>query len=94
MISSDPLFSAGEEQVGEHKTVEGPGALSLGINDTADAFGDNTGAFHVSITVARGEEVAKVLQIYSGHLYVRRDGSDRVSALHARRAASTSATSC
>jgi hypothetical protein len=69
--------------VGEHKTVEGPGALSLGINDTADAFGDNTGAFHVSITVARGEEVAKVLQIYSGHLYVRRDGSDRVSALHA-----------
>lgn len=28
-----------------------------------------------------GEEVAKVLRIYSGHLYVRRDGSDRVSAL-------------
>jgi hypothetical protein len=68
--------------VGEHKTVEGPGALSLGINDTADAFGDNSGAFHVTITVAPREEVAKVLRIYSGHLYVRRDGSDRVSALH------------
>ncbi len=68
--------------VGRHKTVEGPGTIWLGINDQAGDFGDNTGAFHVTITVAPGEEVAKVLRISSGHLYVRRDGSDRVSALH------------
>ncbi len=67
--------------VGEHKKIEGPGTLSLGINDQAGAFGDNSGAFHVTITVGPAEEVAKVLRIYSGHLYVRRDGSDRVSAL-------------
>jgi hypothetical protein len=67
--------------VGDHKTVDGPGAIWLGINDQAGAYGDNSGAFHVTITVGPREEVAKVLRIYSGHLYVRRDGSDRVSAL-------------
>ena len=51
--------------VGEQKTVEGPGQLSLGINDQAGAFGDNSGAFHVTITVAPrrgGREGAADLQ--------------------------------
>ena len=65
------------------KTVDGPGAIWLGINDVGGAFGDNTGAFDVAITAGARSEVAKVLQIRAGHLYLRRAGSDRVSALHA-----------
>ena len=75
-IGSGPSFI-----VGKHKTVVGPGEIWLGINDQPGDYGDNTGAFHVTITVGPGEEVAKVLKIFSGHLYVRRDGSDRVTAL-------------
>ncbi len=67
--------------VGDRRNVEGPGTLWLGVNDQAGAYGDNSGAFQVTITVAPGEEVAKVLRIFSGRLYVRRNGSDRVSAL-------------
>jgi hypothetical protein len=36
--------------VGDRKTVEGPGVLWLGINDQTGAFGDNSGAFAVTIT--------------------------------------------
>ena len=67
--------------VGAGRTVDGPGALWLGINDLPRAFGDNSGAFHVTIAVGPGAEVARVLRIVSGHLYVRRDGSDRLTSL-------------
>ena len=68
--------------VGKHKTVEGPGALWLGINDQAGAITATTPAPSTSRSpLGPGEEVAKVLKIFSGHLYVRRDGSDRVTAL-------------
>ncbi len=67
--------------VGAGRTVDGPGALWLGINDVPGAFGDNSGAFHVTITVGPGEEVAKVLRIYGGRLYVRRNGNDHLTSL-------------
>jgi hypothetical protein len=67
--------------VGAGRTVDGPGRLWLGINDVPGDFGDNSGAFDVTVTVGPGEEVAKVLRIDSGRLYLRREGSDRVSAL-------------
>ena len=38
--------------VGTRKTVEGPGALALGINDAPGTFGDNSGAFTVTIETA------------------------------------------
>lgn len=38
--------------IGSRRVVEGPGVLWLGINDTAGAFGDNTGAFAVKIVAA------------------------------------------
>lgn len=67
--------------VGKTKVVDGPGTIWLGINDVAGAFGDNTGAFEVTITTTARDEVAKVLEIKAGHLYLRREGSDRVVAL-------------
>jgi hypothetical protein len=68
--------------VGAGRTVDGPGTVWLGINDVPGAFADNSGAFQVAITVGPGDEVAKVLRIDSGRLYVRRGGGDHVSALH------------
>ena len=68
--------------VGKKKTVDGPGTIWLGINDVKGAFADNTGAFDVTVTVQPRVEVAKVLQIKSGHLYLQRAGTDRVVALH------------
>jgi PA-IL-like protein len=69
--------------VGDRRTVTGPGELWLGINDQAGAFGDNSGHFTATIATDGGPhvEVAKVLRL-SGRLYVRRDTTDRVQALH------------
>jgi hypothetical protein len=67
--------------VGKTKTVDGPGAIWLGINDVAGEFGDNTGSFQVTITTEARVEVARVIQIKTGHLYLRRAGTDRVVSL-------------
>jgi PA-IL-like protein len=77
-IGDGPLFI-----VGKSKTVDGPGAIWLGINDVAGDFADNTGSFGVTITTKARTEVAKVLQIKTGHLYLRRAGTDRVAPLRA-----------
>jgi PA-IL-like protein len=69
--------------VGDRRTVKGPGELWLGINDQAGDFGDNSGAFSVTIvTSGSPTQVAKVLSV-SGKLYVRRSGTGHVQALHA-----------
>jgi hypothetical protein len=70
--------------VGDSKTVTGPGVLWLGINDQPGDFGDNSGAFTVTITTSSGShtEVAKVLRV-SGQLYVRHGATGRVRALAA-----------
>ncbi len=69
--------------VGPKKTADGPGVLWLGVNDAAGAYGDNSGTFDVDVTLKAQAEVAKVLQIKTGHLYLKRAGSDRVEALRA-----------
>jgi hypothetical protein len=68
--------------VGDRKNVEGPGAIWLGINDQAGAFGDNSGAFTVTIVTSGAPPagVAKVLSV-TGRLYLRRAGTSRVQAL-------------
>jgi hypothetical protein len=40
--------------VGSRRTVKGPGALALGINDAPGTFGDNSGAFTVTIRIEGG----------------------------------------
>ena len=40
--------------VGTRKAVKGPGALALGINDAPGTFGDNSGAFTVTIRIDAG----------------------------------------
>ena len=41
--------------IGKRKTVKGPGTLWLGINDNPGAFGDNSGAFSVTVKTAGPE---------------------------------------
>jgi hypothetical protein len=71
--------------VGDRKTVDGPGVLLLGINDQKGAFGDNSGAFAVTITItagatppapAPGTSVGKVTRVSGGrHAWVQgKDG--------------------
>ena len=53
--------------VGKRKTVKGPGTLWLGIIDNPGAFGDNSGAFSVTVKTTGPAEsataVAKVVEI-------------------------------
>ena len=77
--------------VGDRKTVTGPGVLWLGINDVKGAFGDNTGAFSVTIVTGGAAPpppppspaVAKVLRVSgSGQAWVR-DPKGKLSPLTA-----------